>query len=286
MKFTKMQSYGNDYVYVSLLDQTIENPEKWAKFVSDRHKGIGSDGMILICPSKTADFKMRVFNPDGSEAEMCGNALRSVGKFVYAKGYTAKTEFTVETLGGIKSIHLWVEKGEVVNVSANIGRPVLDAEKIPVTVTNRGNFLIGYDYKVIDKIFKLTAISLGNPHCGAECSDVFDLDIEKYGRALENDKMFPKKANIHFYEVVDKNNINMRAWERNCGETLACATGSSTAVYSAILAGKAANSVDVHQRGGIVHIDYNPADNTITMTGKTEIVFDGFIEDSIIEESI
>lgn len=285
MKFTKMQAYGNDYVYISLIDQSMNNPSKWAVFVSDRHKGVGSDGMILICPSDVADFRMRVFNPDGSEAEMCGNGLRSVGKFAYAKGYTDKTDFTVETLGGIKKVHLWVENGEVVNVSANIGQPVLDGDKIPVTVTNKENTLVGYEYKVIDKVFRITALSFGNPHCGVETEDVFNLDIEKYGPALENDKIFPNKANIHFYEVVDRHNINMRAWERNCGETLACATGCSTAVYSAILAGKTVNSVDVHQRGGIVHIDYDPADNTITMTGKTEIVFDGYIDDKLVEEN-
>jgi diaminopimelate epimerase len=284
MRFTKMQAYGNDYVYISLLDQEMKNPSKWAVFVSDRHKGVGSDGMILVCPSEKADFRMRVFNPDGSEAEMCGNGLRSVGKLVYAKGYTDKTDFTVETLGGIKKVHLWVENGKVVNVSANIGRPIVEANKIPVTVTNKRNTLIGYKYKVIDRIFTLTAISLGNPHCGAECEDVFNLDIQKYGPALENSVIFPQKANIHFYEVTDRNNINMRAWERNCGETLACATGCSTAVYSAFLAGKVSNSVDVHQRGGIVQIDYDSDGGTITMTGKTEIVFDGTIDDNTIDE--
>ncbi|MDD4125610.1 MAG: diaminopimelate epimerase [Eubacteriales bacterium] len=283
MKFTKMQAYGNDYVYVSLLDQEMTDPEKWAVFVSDRHKGIGSDGMILVCPSEAADFKMRIFNPDGSEAEMCGNGLRSVGKFVFAKGYTDKTDFTVETLGGIKRVHLWVENGLVVNVSANIGVPVLEADKIPVTLTNKGNTLVGCDYTVIDKPFRLTAVSLGNPHCGAECENVFELNTEKYGPALETADIFPRKANIHFYEVIDRHNINMRSWERNCGETLACATGCSTAVYSAILNGKVSNSVDVHQRGGVVHIDYNDEDGTVTMTGKAEIVFDGYIENSVIE---
>ncbi len=286
MKFTKMQSYGNDYVYISLMDQEMKSPPKWARFVSDRHKGVGSDGMILVCPSEKADIRMRVFNPDGSEAEMCGNGLRSAGKFAYVKGYTDKTELTVETLGGIKTVRLWTENGSVVNVSANIGAPILDADKIPVRLTNTGNSLIGYDYGVFDKVFKLTAVSFGNPHCAAECEGVFNLNIKKYGPALETADIFPNKANIHFYEVTDESHISLRAWERNCGETLACATGCSAAAFSAILAGKVKNSVEVNQRGGTIRIDYNENDGTITMTGKTEVVFDGEIDDKIIDEVV
>lgn len=287
-----MQAYGNDYIYISLIDQQLNDIDipKFAAFVSDRHKGIGSDGLILVCISETADFKMRVFNPDGSEAEMCGNGLRSVGKFVYEKKYTEKKSFTVETLGGIKTVNLFVENGKVENISANIGKPVLESGKIPVTLTNKGNALVGYPYKIDDKTFSLTALSLGNPHCGAETDSDLGLDdpgifdIEKYGALLENAAFFPKKANIHFFSVVDKSHINMRSWERNCGETLACATGCATVFYSAYLVGKVGETVFVKQRGGVIKIDYNRKNDEITMTGKSETVFEGVIDKSAFDD--
>jgi len=284
MKFTKMQAYCNDYVYVLTFDNAVANPNAAARFVSDRHRGVGSDGMILIGPSEKADFKMRVFNPDGSEAEMCGNALRSTGKLVYAKGYTRKNDFTVETLGGIKRIHLFVENGEVVNISANIGKPIFDIDKIPATVTNGNNSLIGYDVKVLDKTFNITALSLGNPHAAVLCKDIYSLDIQKYGSALECSELFPQKANIHFYDVIDRANIRMIAWERNCGETLACATGCCTCVTAANIAGLCDGHVSVHQKGGIIVIDYDKLTGELTMTGKSEIVFDGEIDDRLFTE--
>ena len=282
MKFTKMQAYCNDYVYVITFDQEVKNPAAAARFVSDRHKGVGSDGMIMICPSAIADFRMRVFNPDGSEAEMCGNALRSTGKLVYVKGLTSKTDFTVETLGGIKKIHLTVENGDVVNITANIGRPIFDADRIPVTVTNENNALIGYDYTILDRIFNITALSLGNPHCAVLCDDIYSIDIAKYGHALECSPIFPNKANIHFYDVTNRENIRMIAWERNCGETLACATGCCTCVTAAKLAGLCDSHVNVHQKGGIIVIDYDKASGDLVMTGKSEIVFDGEIDDRLL----
>ena len=277
MKFTKMQAYCNDYVYVITFDQEVKNPAATARFVSDRHKGVGSDGMIMICPSAIADFRMRVFNPDGSEAEMCGNALRSTGKLVYVKGLTSKTDFTVETLGGIKKIHLTVENGDVVNITANIGRPIFDADRIPVTVTNENNALIGYDYTILDRIFNITALSLGNPHCAVLCDDIYSIDIAKYGHALECSPIFPNKANIHFYDVTDRENIRMIAWERNCGETGCC-----TCVTAANLAGLCDSHVNVHQKGGIIVIDYDKASGDLVMTGKSEIVFDGEIDDRLL----
>ncbi len=282
MKFTKMQAYCNDYVYVITFDQKLKDPAAAARFVSDRHKGVGSDGMIMICPSAIADFRMRVFNPDGSEAEMCGNALRSTGKLVYVKGLTSKNDFTVETLGGIKKIHLTVESGDVVNITANIGRPVFDADRIPVTVTNENNALIGYDYTILDRTFNITALSLGNPHCAVLCDDIYSIDIAKYGHALECSPIFPNKANIHFYDVTDRENIRMIAWERNCGETLACATGCCTCVTAANLAGLCDSHVNVHQKGGIIVIDYDKASGELVMTGKSEIVFDGEIDDRLL----
>ncbi|MEG1742885.1 MAG: diaminopimelate epimerase, partial [Clostridia bacterium] len=279
MKFTKMQAYGNDYVYIETLTQTVENPSALARFVSKQHFGIGSDGMILICQSQIADFRMRVFNPDGSEAEMCGNATRSVGKFVYSKGFTNKTEITLETIGGIKLITLFVKNGNVVNISANIGAPIFDVSKIPSTLSNGDNKLINYHVKIIDRDFVITAISLGNPHCGVYCENVFDdFDIEKYGPFIENLEIFPKKANVEFYEVIDKNTLHLRTWERNCGETLACATGCCVSTVSAYLLGKSDSSCNVVQRGGIIKIDYNTQRNELVMTGKSEFVFDGFLD--------
>lgn len=284
MKFTKMQAYSNDYVYVLTFDQEIKDPSFAARFVSDRHKGVGSDGMVMVCPSEVADFRMRIFNPDGSEAEMCGNALRSTGKLVYAKGLTSKTEFTVETLGGIKKIFLTVENGEVTNISANIGKPIFDVDKIPATVSNGNNSLISFDKKVLDKVFNITALSLGNPHCAVLCEDIYSIDIAKYGSALECSEIFPKKANIHFYDVIDRSNIRMIAWERNCGETLACATGCCTCVTAANIAGLCDSHVSVHQKGGIIVIDYDQISGELTMTGKSEIVFDGEIDDKLLCE--
>ncbi len=285
MKFTKMQAYSNDYVYVLTFDQSVENPSAAARFVSDRHRGVGSDGMIMVCPSDVAECKMRVFNPDGSEAEMCGNALRSTAKLMYAKGVTSKTEFTVETLGGIKKVFLHVENGEVVNISANIGKPVFDIDKIPATITSGDNMLIGKDVKILDKTFNITALSLGNPHCAVLCDDIYSLDIAKYGSALECSYIFPKKANIHFYDVIDRNNIRLIAWERNCGETLACATGCCTCVTAANLASLCDSHVSVHQKGGIIVIDYDRQTGELTMTGKSEIVFDGVIDDKLFSEA-
>ncbi len=284
MKFTKMQAYGNDYIYIELLDQEMVNPSAWARLVSHRHFGIGSDGMILICPSELADFRMRVFNPDGSEAEMCGNALRSTGKFVYCKGYTDKQDFTIETIGGIKRIHLHLEDGEVVNITAAIGAPILEAEKVPVTVMNADKRCMDIATRVLDRTFVISAISLGNPHCAVFVDDAFGIDIEKYGPAIERSLIFPKRANIEFVEVVDEHNVKMRTWERNCGETLACATGCSTATVCGYLTGRCSNEVTVHQLGGDIHIKYNTEEDCIYMTGKSEFVCDGYIDDALVKE--
>lgn len=283
MKFTKMQAYCNDYVYVIAFDQNIKNPSAAARFVSDRHKGVGSDGMIMLCPSEVADFKMRVFNPDGSEAEMCGNALRSSGKLFFEKGLSDKKELTVETLGGIKKVYLTVEHNRVTNITANIGRPIFDIDKIPATLTNGNNALIGLDVKVLDKTFNITALSLGNPHCAVLCDNIYAIDIAKYGKALECSDIFPNKANIHFYDIVDRNNIRMIAWERNCGETLACATGCCTCVTAANLAGLCDSKVSVHQKGGVITVIYGN-NGELTMIGKSEIVFDGEISDQLFAE--
>lgn len=275
MKFVKMHSYGNDYVYVPLLDCDMEEPSAWARFLSHRRFGVGSDGMVLICPSDVADFKMRIFNPDGSEAEMCGNALRSTGMLVFEKGYTEKTEFTVETLGGIKRIFLDVKNGKVDNITAAIGAPILEADRVPVTVSNDKDQCLNVPIQVLDKTFYINAISLGNPHCVVFVEDAFGFDIDKYGPAVECHPVLPKKANVEFVQVLDHGNLRMRTWERNCGETLACATGCSAATVCGYLTGRCGAETTVHQLGGDIDIRYDTKENCIYMTGKSNIVFDG-----------
>lgn len=284
MNFVKMQAYGNDYVYVPLLDCDMDNPSKWARFLSHRRFGVGSDGMVLICPSDKADFKMRIFNPDGSEAEMCGNALRSTGMLVYEKGYTDKVEFTVETLGGIKRIFLDTKEGKVVNITAAIGAPILEAAKVPATVFNDKGQCINIPIQVLDKTLYINAISLGNPHCVVFVEDAFGFDIDKYGPAVECHEVLPAKANVEFVEVVDAHNLRMRTWERNCGETLACATGCSAATVCGYLTGRCSENTTVHQLGGDIKINYNTSENCIYMTGKSNIVFDGVADINAYKE--
>lgn len=286
MRFTKMQAYGNDYIYVSLFDQEMTDHGAWARFLSHRRFGIGSDGMVLICPSQVADFRMRIFNPDGSEAEMCGNALRSSGMYFYEKGLTDKADFTVETLGGIKKIHLDILNGKVNNITAAIGAPILDYQKIPSTVCNNDGHCLGIQIQAEDRSFILNAISLGNPHCVVFVEDAFGFDIEKYGPAIERHSVFPARANVEFVEVVDENNLKMRTWERNCGETLACATGCSAATVCGYLTGRCSNETTVHQLGGDISIKYNTEEDCIYMTGQSWFVFDGTADDDSYKEFI
>lgn len=284
MKFTKMQAYGNDYVYVPLLDTDMENPSKWARFLSHRRFGVGSDGMVLICPSAVADFRMRIFNPDGSEAEMCGNAIRSTGMLVYEKGYTNKTVFTIETLGGIKTVFLDVKNDHVVNITAAIGAPILEYKKVPATVCDEKGSCLSVPIKVLDRTFYINAISLGNPHCVVFVDDAFGFDIDKYGPAVECHEVLPQKANVEFVQVVDEKNLRMRTWERNCGETLACATGCSAATVCGYLTGRCGPETTVHQLGGDIGIKYNTEENCIYMTGASVIVFDGEADYNAFEE--
>ncbi|MBE6623431.1 MAG: diaminopimelate epimerase [Ruminococcaceae bacterium] len=273
MRFTKMQAYGNDYVYIDTLTQELSNLNKLSEFVSKRHFGICSDGMILVCPSDVADFRMRVFNPDGTEAEMCGNAVRSVGMLVYEKGFTNKTEITVETLGGIKKIYLTIKDGHVYNITANIGEPVLEASKVPA-VTGSERFV---DKTVIldGRKFSTTAISLGNPHCVSFVDDLDFLDLEKYGPLMENNELFPHRINAEFCQVVNRSHLKLRTWERGTGETLACATGCSTCTVGGVLTGRCDRKVSVEQLGGITEVEWNETDNCIYITAPSNIVFDG-----------
>ncbi len=275
LHFTKMQAYGNDYVYIETITQPLGNLNELARRLSDRHYGVGGDGMILVCPSDVADFKMRVFDPDGTEAEMCGNGVRSVGKFVYDKGFTTKTEFTVETLGGIKRIFLDVKDGRTVNVTAAIGAPVLDAGKVPVLCGKER--CIDEPVTLGDLSVRITALSLGNPHCVTFVDGVDKFDLAVYGPLMEHHAVFPHRVNAEFCEVTDRHTLNLRTWERGTGETLACATGCAACVVGGVLTGRCARSADVRQIGGVTHIEWNEKNNDIWMTAPTETVFDGVI---------
>ena len=224
IKFTKMHGLGNDYVYIDSINQNIENESSLAQFVSDRHFGIGSDGLILICKSDLADFKMRMFNADGSEAEMCGNGIRCVGKFVYDKGLTDKTTVTIETLAGIKTLKLNVKNGKVETVRVDMGEPILAPEKIPVMAIEEP--VQNLKVKALDKEFTFTCVSMGNPHAITIVEDTKSFDVQKYGEILETASVFPNKTNVEFIEITDKEHIKMRVWERGAGETLACGTGA------------------------------------------------------------
>ncbi len=229
IKFTKMQGLGNDYVYIDAIHQTIENQSSLAKFVSNRHFGIGSDGLILIEESKIADFKMKMYNADGTEAEMCGNGIRCVGKFVYDKKLTKKTTITIETLAGIKTLELNVKNQQVETVKVDMGEPIFTPEKIPVVAKQEP--VKKLKIKAIDREFELTCVSVGNPHAVTIVEDVDSFEVEKYGKIIEKAEIFPNKANVEFVEIQDKEHIKMRVWERGTGETLACGTGAcATAV--------------------------------------------------------
>ena len=276
IKFTKMHGLGNDYVYMDAIHQKIENESSLAKFVSNRHFGIGSDGLILICTSQIADFKMRMFNSDGSEAEMCGNGIRCVGKFVYDKGLTNKENITIETLAGIKQLKLNIKDGKVLTVKVDMGEPILEAEKIPV---KSNEFPVkNLKLKALDKEFIFTCVSMGNPHAITIVENVDNFDVQKYGSIIEIDNIFPKKTNVEFIEIKDRKNIKMRVWERGAGETLACGTGACATAVACNLNGLTDKNVNIELLGGTLEIEWNKEDNHIYMTGPAVTVFEGELE--------
>ena len=277
LQFTKMHGLGNDYVYMDAINQKIEKRSELAKFVSDRHFGIGSDGLILICPSEKADFRMQMFNQDGSEAEMCGNGIRCVGKFVYDKGLTNKETITVETLAGIKTLVMTAKNGKIETARVDMGKPILEPEKIPVISDE--NPVKSLKLKEEEKEFTFTCVSMGNPHAVTFIKeDVNKFDICKYGAKLEINKAFPKKANIEFINVIDDKTLKMRVWERGAGETLACGTGACASAVAAILNGYTKRDVTVHLLGGDLKIKWDENDNHVYMTGPATTVFEGKID--------
>lgn len=273
MKFTKMEGCGNDYVYVNGFDTKIDNPNKLAQIVSNRNFGIGSDGLIVVNPSEVADFRMNMYNADGSEGKMCGNGIRCVAKFVYDYKMTDKTKITVETLSGIKTLELNLEDDKVKNVKVDMGSPVLKAEQIPV-VSDKDK-VINEKIDINGEEYKITCVSMGNPHAVTFVDNTDDLDIENIGPMFENNMIFPEQVNTEFIQVVSRNMIKMRVWERGSGETLACGTGACASVVACVLNGKTDDKVTVKLLGGDLFIEYNKEANTVYMTGPAKITFTG-----------
>ncbi len=273
MKFTKMHGAGNDYVYVNCFKEEVKDPEGLARFVSDRHFGVGSDGLILIRPSETADFQMDMYNADGSRGEMCGNGIRCVGKYVYDYGLTDRTDITVDTLAGIRTLNLTVEDGKVARVRVNMGAPVLEAGQIPVLSDTSP--VIDSPIQIGDKEYRMTCVSMGNPHAVVFTKDVKNLDIEKIGPLFEHHPLFPNRVNTEFVEVIDRNNVNMRVWERGSGETLACGTGTCATLVACVLNGLTEDNATVHLLGGDLMIEWDQKEGTVYMTGPAQVVFDG-----------
>jgi diaminopimelate epimerase len=277
INFTKMEGLGNDYVYVDCTNKSTEEINEIAKLaveVSDRHFGIGSDGLILICSSDVADFKMQMYNSDGSQAQMCGNGIRCVGKFVYDKGLTDKNVITVETLAGIKTLDMNVENNQVVSVKVNMGAPILDESSVPCVATYKDNEVSHVKLDVLDKSFDFTCVSMGNPHAITIIDDVDNFDIEKYGKIVECDSHFPEKTNVEFIEIIDRNHIKMRVYERGTGETLACGTGACASVVASFTNNLTDRNVNVKLLGGTLSINYNE-DGHVYMTGEATTVFNG-----------
>ena len=267
IQFDKMQGIGNDYVYVDANKEVIENPELLAVKISDRHFGVGSDGLVLIMNSDVADFRMRMFNADGSESAMCGNASRCVGKYIYEKGLTDKTKIKLETNSGIKVLKLLVSNGKVKKVSVDMDIPRLEAQQIPVQYPDTMNVPI--------EGMNFTCISMGNPHAVTFVDDVANFDVEEVGRKVENHLLFPERTNVEFAQIVSPNRIKMRVWERGSGETLACGTGSCATLVAAVLKGKAERKATLELLGGEVEVEWNEKTNRVTLTGEAEWVFNG-----------
>lgn len=281
MKFTKMQGIGNDYVYVNCFQETVQNPSQVAKFISDRHFGIGSDGLIMICPSEVADCKMVMYNADGTQSQMCGNGVRCVGKYIHDKGLTDKETVTVETLGGIKVLELHVKDGVVDTITVDMGEPELVPENIPVN--SKLQVFQEQPVEVLGKTYLLTAVSMGNPHGITFVENTNNLDLETIGPLFEHHPLFPERTNTEFIQVIDRQTLKMRVWERGAGETLACGTGACASLVAAVLTGRTGREATLQLLGGDLHIRWDEATNHVFMTGPAAFVFDGEIDLSHIE---
>lgn len=284
IRFTKMQGCGNDYVYINGFTEKVPQEKKpeFVRFASDRHFGVGGDGVIFINPSDEADFEMEMYNADGSRGEMCGNGIRCVAKYVYDYGLTDKTQISVETLGGIKYLDLTVEDGKVVLVKVDMGKPELKSDLIPIISENEK--VIDEPIEVDGQVYHMTGVSMGNPHTVIYVDDVKNLDLEKIGPKFENHERFPKRINTEFVHCIDRNTVEMRVWERGSGETLACGTGACAVAVASILNNLTDTRVTVKLLGGDLQIEWDQKKNHVFMTGPAKVVFDGVIDITEIKE--
>ena len=276
MEFTKMQGAGNDYIYVNAFKEQVKDPVQTAIRVSDRHFGIGADGLVLICPSEKADFFMDIYNADGSRAKMCGNAIRCVAKYVYDRGMTDKTEIAIETLSGVKTIRVFTENGRVTAARVNMGAPILAAREIPTTFD--GENVVSQELTIGETDILVTCVSMGNPHCVLFVDDLEALNLERLGPKFERHERFPDRINTEFVRTVSPTEFDMRVWERGSGETLACGTGACAAAVASVLNGRAERDRDirVNLRGGQLVIRWH-RNGDVYMTGPAEEVFSGEI---------
>lgn len=277
LHFTKMHGTGNDYVYVNLFTETVENPEQLSIQISDRHFGIGSDGLILIAPSEVADCRMIMFNADGSEGAMCGNGIRCVAKYAYEHGIAKDTHMRIETKSGIKTLELTVEEGIVTYVQVNMGQAILKPENIPVKAD--GDDFVDREISVDGKDYKVTCVSMGNPHCVVFTEGIDDLELEKIGPKFENHELFPDRINTEFVEIIDEHTVKMRVWERGSGETISCGTGTCAVTVAAVLNGhcKGGEEIEVQIRGGRLYDTWLDS-GEVLMKGPATTVFEGEIE--------
>lgn len=280
MKFTKMHGCGNDYVYVNGFTEKVADKPKAVVALSDRHFGIGSDGVIFINPSQQADFEMEMYNADGTRAEMCGNGIRCVGKYVYDHGMTDKTSITVESFGKVKYLELTVENGKVVKVKVNMGKPELTANDVPVVSEHEQ--VIDEEIIVKEKTYRMTCVSMGNPHAVVFMDDVEHLAIEEIGPYFENHERFPNRTNTEFVQVIDDSHVKMRVWERGTGETLACGTGCCATAVACVLNHLTGAHVTVQVLGGEIEIYWDQKENLVYMTGPAVTVFEGETEEAYV----
>ncbi|MBO4925543.1 MAG: diaminopimelate epimerase [Clostridia bacterium] len=273
MKFTKMHGIGNDYIYVNCFEEVVSDPERLAIVMSKPHFGCGSDGLILIEPSDTADFGMRIFNSDGSEAGMCGNGIRCVGKYVYERGLTDKTELTIDTKGGLKQIKLQLEDGKVSRVKVDMGTPELNPRLIPVDLP--GEMVLRHRLQIMGQTWFITCVNMGNPHAVLFVRDPEVVDLPTIGPMIEHHPLFPRRTNVEFVRVIDRGILQMRVWERGAGETLACGTGACAALVAAVLAGNSDRTVQMKLSGGNLQLHWSAEDNHVYQTGPAEFVYDG-----------
>ncbi len=281
LKFTKMHGIGNDYIYFNCFEQTIQNPEELSQRISDRHFGVGGDGIVLICPSHVADAKMRMFNADGSEGKMCGNAIRCVGKYLYDNHMVSNAHITIETLSGIKTLELFVKDGKVWGAKVDMGKAIWAPAEIPVVLP--GEKIVNAQATIGDTQYAITCVSMGNPHCVVFVEDPQELELEKIGPLFENAPLFPQRVNTEFVRVIDESTLEMRVWERGSGETWACGTGACATVAAAVACGHCKENTDVtvKLKGGDLTICYT--EQGVWMTGPAQKVFDGVLCEEIME---